>query len=110
MAVKTLWPVEHVCGHEEDHDLSAKRPSEPTGYGRRLAGKGCSACWRAEQERANSKERETWQAERRADEAAAIETWEHAAAMPPLRTSRSWSLTRRAIRAATPEARILSDG
>jgi hypothetical protein len=34
--------------------------------------------------RANSKERETWQAERRADEAAAIETWEHAAAMPPL--------------------------
>jgi hypothetical protein len=20
MAVKTLWPVEHACGREEDHD------------------------------------------------------------------------------------------
>lgn len=42
MAIKTTWPVEHTCGHREDHDLSGKRPSERAGYARWLATKDCT--------------------------------------------------------------------
>jgi hypothetical protein len=45
MAIKTLWAVEHECGDDEVHDLSAKRPSERAGYARWLRSKDCSACW-----------------------------------------------------------------
>lgn len=42
MAIKTTWPVEHTCGHREDHELSAKRPSERAGYARWLTTEDCS--------------------------------------------------------------------
>ena len=31
MAIKTMWLVEHDCGDDETHDLSAKRPSNEPG-------------------------------------------------------------------------------
>ena len=84
MTVKTVWPVEHGCGHEQDHDLSEKRPSERAGYARWLKRKDCSDCWRADRDQANTKEREARLAEQRATEATEVEAWERACAMPPL--------------------------
>lgn len=81
MAIKTTWPVEHVCGHDEDHDLSAKRPSERAGYARWLTTKDCSDCWRASRDAENGTDNDTWLAERRAEETTAIRTWETRAAM-----------------------------
>jgi hypothetical protein len=81
MAIKTEWPVEHVCGHEEDHDLSEKRPSERAGYARWLTTKDCSGCWHATKDAESGTNNETWLAERRAEEADAIRTWEERAAM-----------------------------
>ena len=80
MAIKTIWPVKHACGHDEDHDLSAKRPSERAGYARWLTTKDCSNCWRATRDAQNGTDNETWLTERRAEEAAAIRTWETRAA------------------------------
>jgi hypothetical protein len=84
MAIKTTWPVEHTCGHREDHDLSAKRPSERAGYARWLATKDCTDCWRAGRDHENGTDNETWLAERRAEEAAAIRAWETRAGMSDL--------------------------
>src|SRR5271157_980317 len=42
MAIRTVWPVEHHCGHGEELDVSGIRPSERAGYARWLSGKGCS--------------------------------------------------------------------
>ena len=84
MAVKMTWPVEHSCGHDEDHDLSEKRPSERAGYARWLAGRECSECWSAKRDRQNAKDRNKWVAERHAEEAAAAEAWEKATDMPAL--------------------------
>ena len=84
MAIKTVWPVEHSCGHEREHDLNDKRPSERAGYARWLATKDCSDCWRACRDKHNSKDKERWLGERRAEEAATIECWERSCAMPAL--------------------------
>ncbi len=81
MGIKTVWPSEHICGHREDHDLSAKRPSERAGYARWLATKDCSGCWRATRDAQHATDNETWLAERRTEEATAIRTWETRAGM-----------------------------
>jgi hypothetical protein len=81
MGIKTVWPIEHICGHREDHDLSAKRPSERAGYARWLATKDCSGCWRATRDAQHATDNETWLAERRTEEATAIRTWETRAGM-----------------------------
>ncbi len=44
MAVKAVWAVWHSCGHEEEHDLSAKRAFRRASYARWLAGRDCSEC------------------------------------------------------------------
>jgi hypothetical protein len=80
MAIKTVWPVNHSCGHEQDHDLSDKRPSERASFARWLEDKDCSDCWRVAQDRA-------WRAKRRAEEAAVIVSWEARAGMPALEGS-----------------------
>src|SRR5271157_3019799 len=69
MAIKALWLVEHGCGDDEVHDLSGKRPSERAGYARWLRGKDQAI------------DNESWLAERRAEEAIAVRTWERRAAM-----------------------------
>jgi hypothetical protein len=84
VAIKTVWPVEHSCEHEQDHDLGDKRPSERASYARWLATKECSDCWRANRVMADGKDRETWLAERRGEEASQIEAWERRAEMPVL--------------------------
>lgn len=84
MPVKTTWTVEHVCGHEQDHDLADRRPSDRASFARWLASKKCSACWRAARDKTNGKEREAWVAERRATEAAEIEAWERHGGWPAL--------------------------
>jgi hypothetical protein len=80
MAVKTVWRVEHEFGDDEDDDLSDKRPSERAGYARWLSGKDCSRCWKKSRG-GSSMDKETWLAERRAEEMTAIRTWERRAAM-----------------------------
>ena len=74
MAIKTVWSVGHSCEHEHDHDLGDKRPSERASYARWLATRECSDCWRANRDKAAGKDRETWLAERRAEEASQIES------------------------------------
>jgi hypothetical protein len=81
MSIKTVWPVEHACGHDEEHDLAGKRPSERAGHARWLNGKECSICWRGAQGSDHSKDNETWLADRRAEEAVEVRTWERRAAM-----------------------------
>jgi hypothetical protein len=84
MAIKTTRPIEHICGHREDHDLSLKRPSERAGYARWLATTDCTDCWRAGRDHDNGTDNETWLAERRAEETAAIRAWETRAGMSDL--------------------------
>jgi hypothetical protein len=83
VAIKTLWPVDHSCGHGQDHDLGDKRPSKQAGSARWLARKDCSDCWRSQRD----KERDAWLAQRRAEEAEAIGRWERLAEMPALERS-----------------------
>lgn len=84
MAIKTVWRVAHSCGHGHDHDLGDRRPSERAGYANWLATKECSGCWRAERDQQNCQSRQAWLAQRRAEEAADIEMWEHRVGMPGL--------------------------
>jgi hypothetical protein len=81
MAIKTIWPIGHSCGHTDEHDLSGKRPSERAGYARWLSGKDCSNCWRGTRDNDHGADNEAWLAERRAEEATVIRTWECQAAM-----------------------------
>ena len=84
MSIKTLWLVEHDCGDDEVHDLSAKRPSERAGYARWLRSKDCSACWRRTRGNDSATDNEIWLAERRAEEAIAVRTWQRRTAMSDL--------------------------
>jgi hypothetical protein len=84
MSVRTVWSVKHSCGHDQDHDLGDRRPSERASFARWLEHKDCSDCWRAGRERANGKDKEAWLAERRAEEAAAVGSWETNSGMPAL--------------------------
>lgn len=84
MAVRTVWPVGHDCGHQQDHDLSQRRPSERAGYARWLAGRDCTACWQAKREKGREKERAAWVAEQREEENRRVAAWEERTAMPEL--------------------------
>ena len=99
MAIRTTWTVTHACGHDQDHDLSNKRPSARASYAKWLATKQCSTCWRTERDQRADKEKEAWRTERdqradkekeawltkrRAEEHEAIETWERRFSMPAM--------------------------
>jgi len=84
VTVKTTWDVTHICGHEQAHDLSAKRVSERAGYARWLSTKDCGDCYFAKRDASAGQDREAWLASKRAEEAAATETWETKAGMTPL--------------------------
>ena len=81
MAIKTVWPVEHHCGHLEEYDLSARCPSERAGYARWLSGKDRSTCWRRTRGNDQAIDNDSWLAERRAAEAIEVRTWEQRAPM-----------------------------
>ena len=82
MAVATTWTVHHRCGHDQDHDLSKKPPSERTGLAHWLGQRDCSACWRAG--RGENQAREEWLAEQRSKETTEIDVWERRTQMPEL--------------------------
>ena len=82
MAVATTWAVHHRCGHDQDHDLSKKPPSERTGLAHWLQQRDCSACWRAG--RGENQAREEWLAEQRSKESTEIDAWELGSQMPEL--------------------------
>lgn len=84
MTVKTTWSIEHACGHSADADLSDKRADQRAGFARWLASKDCADCWRAQRDDAERHSKEEWLAARRAEEAAAIESWERRCSMPAL--------------------------
>lgn len=84
MAIRTTWSVTHACGHDQDHDLFDKRPSARASYAKWLATKQCSTCWRTERDQVAEREKSAWLAEHRAEEMAAIETWELRFSMPAL--------------------------
>jgi len=82
MAVATEWTITHSCGHEQDHDLSAKKPADRAGLAHWLEKRECTDCWRAS--RGESQDKEEWLAQRRAEESALIAQWEARAEMPRL--------------------------
>ncbi|MEU3597195.1 hypothetical protein ABZ714_00440 [Streptomyces sp. NPDC006798] len=86
MAVKTIWPVDHVCGHTAEVDLAARPADQRAGYARWLAGRDCTDCWQA----ARTGDAEAT-AERiavlRAAEAGSARAWEEEFRMPPLEGS-----------------------
>lgn len=83
LAVKKMWPVEHDCGHEVDHDLSSRPADKRAGYARWLATRSCRDCWLASRKE-DTAEREAWIAARRAEEQEAATEWAGRFGMPPL--------------------------
>ncbi|MDJ1132002.1 hypothetical protein [Streptomyces iconiensis] len=83
MPVKTVWPIDHACGHTCDVDLSERPADRRAGYARWLASRDCSACWRASKDQ-DSESKAVWLANKRAEEAAEAETWVERYRMPPL--------------------------
>ena len=87
VAVKSIWTVDHSCGHRQDHDLSEKRISERAGFARWLEQRECSDCWQAKRDHQNANDRDAWIAEQRAKESSEVDTWERASGMPVLEGS-----------------------
>ncbi|MFE6101315.1 hypothetical protein ACFVQ4_15255 [Streptomyces laurentii] len=83
MAVKTIWPIDHSCGHHADRDLSARPADRRAGFAEWLATQECTACWRASKE-ADEQDKAAWLDTKRAEEQAASDTWSQQYRMPPL--------------------------
>ena len=75
MAVKVVWAVWHSCGHEEEHDLSAKQAFRPARSARWLAGRDCSDCQWARRNMRATEERARNQAKFQPDEMVEITEW-----------------------------------
>jgi hypothetical protein len=50
MPDKTVFTVVHTCGHNRNHDLSAKPPAERAGFARLLAWTPCDSCSRPDED------------------------------------------------------------
>jgi len=87
MAVKTVWPIHHQCGHDQDHDLSEKRASERAGFARWLAGRDCAECWRTSRGAKVKRASQARFAERSGHRAYRIALWERRSGMPRLEGS-----------------------
>ncbi|MGW2600280.1 hypothetical protein [Streptomyces klenkii] len=83
MAVRTRWTVDHSCGHQVEHDLSARPADRRAGFARWLEDRDCSPCWKAARDTSTAGTRE-WLAAKRAKEQAAASAWEEQYAMPVL--------------------------
>lgn len=42
MAVKTIWPITHSCGHHTERDLSGRAADRRAGFAEWLAKQECS--------------------------------------------------------------------
>ncbi|MDQ8704115.1 hypothetical protein RCO28_16700 [Streptomyces sp. LHD-70] len=47
MVVKTIWSINHTCGHQADRDLSDRPADRRAGFAEWLAKQECTDCWRA---------------------------------------------------------------
>jgi hypothetical protein len=83
MAVKTSWPIDHLCGHTTTADLSARPADRRAGYARWLAGRNCTDCWKADRDN-DTAGKEAWLAAKRAEEQEAADAWAAQYRMPPL--------------------------
>jgi hypothetical protein len=86
MAVKKVWHITHVCGHEADRDLSGRPADRRAGFAEWLAKQNCTDCWRAANE-GYSQDKAAWLESRRAQEQAESEAWSEQYRMPPLEGS-----------------------
>ncbi|WP_330457390.1 hypothetical protein OIB37_11055 [Streptomyces sp. NBC_00820] len=83
MAVKTVWPISHSCGHSSDRDLSNRAADRRAGFAEWLATRDCSDCWRAAKED-SGQDKAAWVEAKRAEERAESEAWSQQYRMPPL--------------------------
>ncbi|OCC11539.1 hypothetical protein [Streptomyces sp. PTY087I2] len=83
MAVKTIWPIHHTCGHQDDRDLSDRPADRRAGFAEWLAKQECTDCWRAAKE-GDGQGKAAWLEAKRAEEQAESEAWSEQYRMPPL--------------------------
>ncbi|NEA37710.1 hypothetical protein [Streptomyces sp. SID11385] len=83
MSVKTIWHIEHACGHPADRDLSNRPADRRAGFAEWLATQECTDCWRAAKQD-DEQERAAWLAAKRAEEQAESDAWSQQYEMPPL--------------------------
>ncbi|MDT3395333.1 hypothetical protein RKE29_01490 [Streptomyces sp. B1866] len=83
MAVKTLWTIDHACGHTMTADLSDRPADRRAGYARWLADRDCTDCWKTARDH-DSGDKAAWLAAQRAQEQADAEEWARQYRMPPL--------------------------
>ncbi|MFD3814486.1 hypothetical protein ACFWRZ_05400 [Streptomyces rubiginosohelvolus] len=83
MAVKTIWPITHSCGHHTERDLSGRAADRRAGFAEWLAKQECTDCWRAAKEGAEQ-DKAAWLETKRAEEQAESEAWSEQYRMPPL--------------------------
>lgn len=83
MAVKTIWPITHSCGHHTERDLSGRAADRRAGFAEWLAKQECTDCWRAAKE-GDEQDKAAWLETKRAEEQAESEAWSEQYRMPPL--------------------------
>ncbi|MGW6840260.1 hypothetical protein [Streptomyces sp. NPDC054958] len=83
MAVKTLWSIEHDCGHTTQADLSNRPADRRAGYARWLAQRDCTDCWRSCRSQDATSQSE-WLEQKRSAEQARADEWAERYRMPPL--------------------------
>ncbi|MFD7070594.1 hypothetical protein ACFV97_25545 [Streptomyces sp. NPDC059913] len=94
MAVPTIWPITHSCGHYTERDLSARPADRRAGFADWLAKQECTDCWRATTG-GNEQDKAEWLKAKRAAEQAESEAWSTRFRMPPLEGSEraiSWGM------------------
>ncbi|MFD7124214.1 MULTISPECIES: hypothetical protein [Streptomyces] len=83
MAVKTIWPITHSCGHHTERDLSSRAADRRAGFAEWLAKQECTDCWRAAKE-GDGQDKAAWLEAKRAEEQTESEAWSEQYRMPPL--------------------------
>ncbi|MEU4180801.1 hypothetical protein [Streptomyces sp. NPDC026589] len=83
MAVKTIWPITHSCGHHTARDLSGRAADRRAGFAEWLAKQECTDCWRTAKE-GDEQDKAAWLEAKRAKEQAESEAWSEQYRMPPL--------------------------
>ncbi|XQE80456.1 hypothetical protein ACN24L_18385 [Streptomyces microflavus] len=83
MAVKTIWPITHSCGHHTERDLSGRAADRRAGFAEWLAKQECTDCWRTAKE-GDEQDKAAWLEAKRAEEQADSEAWSEQYRMPPL--------------------------
>ncbi|MFH9267215.1 hypothetical protein ACH4KN_23635 [Streptomyces sp. NPDC017546] len=83
MAVKTIWPITHSCGHHTERDMSGRAADRRAGFAEWLTKQECTDCWRAAKE-GDEQDKAAWLETKRAEEQAESEAWSEQYRMPPL--------------------------